>query len=142
MKWWLLAIAKAILVIVLHLGLLLGINRIYPDGQLGSHLQYTFLVVVADLVLFVIGYFLWLDQRYRCRTCLRRLRMPVATGSFGRATLFSPPHMEWICPYGHGTMREPGAPLGQDADAKWVRHEEDFWKSFDAAWKGDGDSRD
>jgi hypothetical protein len=137
MKWWSLVAAKAALVLALHLGLMLGVNRWYPDGVLGTHLQYTFAAIGVDLVLFVVAYFLWLDQRYRCRTCLRRLRMPVATGSFGKATLFSPPHMEWICPFGHGTMREPGAPLGQPAGAEWVKHEDNFWKAFDDAWKKD-----
>ncbi len=140
-RWWILAAAKAMVVLVIHLALMLAVARLYPDGMLGVHLQYTFAVIGVDLALFVVAYFLWLDQRYRCRTCLRKLRMPVATGSFGKATLFSPPHMEWICPFGHGTMREPGAPLVQDADAQWVRHEDDFWKSFDAAWKGDGEKR-
>ena len=45
------------------------------------------------------------DQRYRCRVCLRRLRMPVETGSWSRMLQFGRPRIEYICPYGHGTLR-------------------------------------
>src|SRR3954452_18187068 len=37
------------------------------------------------------------DQRRRCRTCLRRLIMPVATGSWGNMLTFGRPKTEWIC---------------------------------------------
>ena len=46
------------------------------------------------------------DQRYRCRICLRRLRMPVETGSWGRMLQFGRPRIEYICPYGHGTLKQ------------------------------------
>ena len=40
-----------------------------------------------------------LDQRRRCRTCLRRLRMPVGTGSWGQILLLGRPRTEYICPF-------------------------------------------
>ena len=46
------------------------------------------------------------DQRYRCRVCLRRLRMPIETGSWSRMLQFGRPRIEYICPYGHGTLKE------------------------------------
>jgi len=45
------------------------------------------------------------DQRRRCRVCLRRLRMPVETGSWGGMLLLGRPRIEYICPYGHGTLK-------------------------------------
>ena len=47
------------------------------------------------------------DQRYRCRTCLRRLRMPVSAGSWPNMLLFGQPRTEYICLYGHGTLKVP-----------------------------------
>ena len=50
---------------------------------------------------------IWLaicDQRYRCRTCLRRLRMPILTGDWTHI-LLGPPRTEYICPFGHGTLK-------------------------------------
>ena len=53
----------------------------------------------------VLYLIIW-DQRYRCRVCLRRLRMPIETGSWGRMLQFGRPRIEYICPYGHGTLKE------------------------------------
>ncbi len=137
MKWWILLTGKALFLLLLHLALILGVNRVIPDGKLGTHLPYSLAVMGTDVSVFVVGYFLWLDQRYRCRTCLRRLLMPVATGNFSKATLFAPPKMEWICAFGHGTLREPGAQLGTPAGAEWVRNDDNFWKAFEDAWRKD-----
>ena len=136
-RWWGLLFLKGIVLLLLHLALMLGVKQAIPGGVLGTHLQYSFAVLGVDLLLFVAGYFLWLDQRFRCRTCLRRLRMPLATGSFGRATLFAPPRLEWICPYGHGMMSEPGAHLNTPEGAQWVKNDDNFWKAFEDAWKRD-----
>lgn len=43
------------------------------------------------------------DQRFRCRVCARRLRMPVAQGSYS-ALLLDHPGTEYVCPYGHGKL--------------------------------------
>jgi hypothetical protein len=137
MRWWLLLSAKALLVLALHLGGILVMNRVFPGDTLGLDLQYSFWIFALDMALFVLGYFLWMDQRYRCRTCLRRLRSPIATGSFGKATIFHPPQLEWICLYGHGTMAEPTAPLSSPRSMHWQAHDENFWRAFDAAWKRD-----
>ena len=77
------------------------------------------------------------DQRYRCRTCATRLRMPVATGSWGRATLFGRPMMEYICPYGHGTMNIAQLQISGRETPKWDEHE-DMWKELESM----GSSRD
>lgn len=76
-----------------------------------------------------------LDQRYRCRTCLRQLRMPVATGSWDKAILFSRPQLEWICPYGHGTMNVPQVQLIGREDIEWDEHQ-DMWKELESIGSG------
>jgi hypothetical protein len=45
-----------------------------------------------------------LDQRFRCRACGRRRRMPVAEGNYG-GMLLDHPGTEYVCPYGHGKLR-------------------------------------
>lgn len=138
MRWWLLLGARAIALLVLHLMLIGGVNRWIPDGKMGKHLGYSFALMGADMVVFVLGYFLWQDQRYRCRTCARKLRMPVETGSWGKATIFAPPELEWICPYGHGAMRQKEVQLAGPERDKWQENTGDFWKDFENAWRNDG----
>jgi hypothetical protein len=116
---------------------LYGVNRAIPDGVMGIHLQYSFAVIGVDLVVFVVGYFAWQDQRFRCRKCAARLRMPVATGNWSKATIFSPPKLEWICPFGHGTMREPEVQISGAEKAEWQNHKDDFWQAFEDAWRRD-----
>lgn len=64
--------------------------------------MFLFWLIAASFVYLIV----W-DQKGRCRTCLRRLRMPVESGSWSKATLFNPPRTESICPYGHGTLEQP-----------------------------------
>ncbi len=71
----------------------------------GHDLSFTALVWAAWLVCAGVLWLLILDHRYRCRTCLRRLRMPVATGSWNDSLRGGVPRTEYICPYGHGTLR-------------------------------------
>jgi hypothetical protein len=72
---------------------------------------------------------IWLaiwDQRYRCRTCLRRLRMPIQRGLWAHV-LLGAPHTEYICPYGHGTLSV--------ADLQITGHQEPDWAPHDDMWK-------
>lgn len=76
------------------------------------------------------------DQRYRCRTCLRRLRMPIATGSWSRIMLLGRPQIEYICPYGHGTLREDDLHISGLSTAEWTPHSDDIWTELCAPGKG------
>jgi hypothetical protein len=42
------------------------------------------------------------DQQPRCAFCLRRLVLPVRTGSW--ASVFEPANIEWLCEDGHGAF--------------------------------------
>lgn len=87
--------------------------------------------------LFCLG-LLWAviaDQRLRCRTCLRRLRMPIAKGSWTHI-LLGPPRTEYICPYGHGTLKVPELQVGGPHPPDWQPHE-DMWKELFTAKESD-----
>lgn len=64
------------------------------------------------------------DQRYRCRTCLRKLRMPVNKGSRS-ALLLNHPGTEWVCPYGHGKLLVQ-VWVSDRNETTWTRHG-DMW---------------
>lgn len=87
-----------------------------------------FLVCVG--VLYLI---LW-DQRHRCRVCLRRLRMPVETGSWSSMLQLGRPRIEYICPYGHGTLRQEEIQILGLETPQWDQTP-DLWKDLCAASK-------
>jgi hypothetical protein len=93
--------------------------------------------LVAAGTLYVI---IW-DQRYRCRTCLRRLRMPIETGSWGRMLLHGRPRIEYICPYGHGTLKEDELQISGLANPEWTPQSEDIWEELCASIQKDSDKR-
>jgi hypothetical protein len=75
------------------------------------------------------------DQRRRCRVCLRKLRMPIETGSRSYMLQLGQPRIESICPYGHGTLKEDELQItGRDA-AEWTPHSDDIWDELCAPSK-------
>jgi len=74
---------------------------------------------------------LW-DQRRRCRTCLRRLIMPLKTGSWGHIVLLGRPTTEMICPFGHGTLYIEELQLGGHQYRDWHAHDGDIWKELES----------
>lgn len=89
---------------------------------------------IAILVYCLLGTgLLWLaviDQRRRCKVCLRLLRMPVERGSWSTPIILSPPELESICPYGHGTLAEPQAHLSTRQETVWTEHNDDIWQEL------------
>jgi hypothetical protein len=76
------------------------------------------------------------DQRYRCRTCLRRLRMPLITGSWPNMLLIGQPRTEYICIYGHGTLRVPEVQIiAGTGSSDWEPHE-DMWSELESIEAG------
>ena len=73
------------------------------------------------------------DQQHRCRTCLRRLRMPIQTGSWGRMLLLGRPRIESICPYGHGTLKEDELQISGRANPEWTPQSENIWDELCAS---------
>src|SRR6266404_1111297 len=135
MKYWAYLVSK----LAVAAGILYGLERIigrllpeppaYIDGGPwpAEHNSIVTLVLLV-YTLFASG-LLWLivwDQRLRCRTCLRRLRMPIRRGSWTHV-LLGAPRTEYICPYGHGTLNI--------AELQITGHQEPHWQAHDDMWK-------
>jgi hypothetical protein len=138
MKYWSFFVAKLLVAGALLSGLHSVLLRIVPKPEtfmyvrfrdpFATDLGYTFTMWM--FYLFVVGV-VWLtiwDQRYRCRVCLRRLRMPVHTGAWTQV-LFGAPRTEYICLYGHGTLTVDELRIHGNQIRDWEPHE-DMWKEL------------
>ncbi|MCL4401691.1 MAG: hypothetical protein M1436_03370 [Acidobacteria bacterium] len=139
MRYWAYFVAKVGTAAALMYGLLRALNAMWPAQVFrvrGEHavwayqvprfgdLGYTFMVGLWFLLGCGLLYLAVLDQRHRCRVCLRRLRMPIETGSWGRMLQFGRPRIEYICPYGHGTLKEAELQISGLENAEWTPHQE------------------
>ncbi len=77
----------------------------YIHSQFLYNMPYTFCVVGTWMIGAGLLALAVRDQRRRCRTCLRKLIMPIPTGSWSNLLTSGRPATEWICPFGHGTLR-------------------------------------
>ena len=102
----------------------------HPD-PFAHDLGYTTLMMVFFLLCAGMFYLIVWDQRYRCRTCLRRLRMPMHAGSWPNMLLFGQPRTEYICLYGHGTLRVSEVQITGTTSPDWEPHD-DIWKELEA----------
>ena len=89
-------------------------------------LLYTTLAGVWFLFSYGLFYLAFWDQKYRCRTCQRRLVMPVETGSWGFMLQLGRPRIEYICPYGHGTLNIEELQISGKVQPEWTKHG-DIW---------------
>ena len=92
----------------------------------GLDLLYSTLALLLFLFFSGLIYLSILDQRYRCRVCLRRLRMPVETGSWSRMLLLGRPKTEYICIYGHGTLNVLEVQISGTETPEWEQ-KGDMW---------------
>ena len=145
MKYWGLLLAKAVGIAGFAWSTNWLINQLLkvpPETLVNGHkpiadLTGLFLTAFWFLAICGLGWAALVDQRYRCRTCATRLRMPIATGSWGRATIFARPKMEYICPFGHGTMNIAQLQITGRETPQWDEHG-DIWKELESI----GSSRD
>jgi hypothetical protein len=147
MKYWLYLLAKLVGVGLFALGLQSALGRFYPRPEtplpkfgpalpLFLHdMAYTFLSFGIGLVAAGLFYVAIWDQKRRCRSCLRRLIMPVATGSWGHIVLFGQPRTEYICPYGHGTLSIAELQIAGRELPDWQPHDENIWKELDSYYQ-------
>jgi len=141
MRYWGLLAAKLgasaglLYAIWLGIGALLPVPHLYRNQFLGFDLPWTFAAGFVFLISCGLVYLCLLDQRYRCRVCARRLRMPIATGSWGQMLQLGQPGIEYICPFGHGTLKITQLRvLGLDPP-DWKPHD-DMWTELYSV--GDG----
>jgi hypothetical protein len=147
MRYWAYFAAKILVAGVVVRALVKFVVQFFPASKdpyapLGQGLNFL-LCDLALMVVFLIAagalYAIIRDQRYRCRVCLRRLRMPIETGSWSGILQFGRPRIEYICPYGHGTLREDEVQLAGGAYAEWTPHSDDIWAELTAPGKDAGD---
>ena len=143
MRYWAWFVAKLAVAVLALRGMQHIVSRIFPPEKdvlapLGKGLSFLLcdLSLLLCFLIFAGAVYLaiW-DQRYRCRVCLRRLRMPVARGSWSRILLFGRPQIEYICPYGHGTLLEDDLHLTGSSAPEWTPHSDDIWAELTAAGK-------
>jgi hypothetical protein len=117
----------------------LGLNWAMPEpdyflrhrvGRFAQDLKWTLTILVYCLLGAGLLWLAVIDQRRRCKVCLRLLRMPVERGNWSQSVILSPPRMERICPYGHGSLAEPQAHTSTRQDAVWTGHDDDIWKEL------------
>jgi hypothetical protein len=137
MKYWLYLAAKLTGVLgfvcglhALRVGIYLRLGRIPNYSPLVT--LYTFLSLGIFLIAAGLIYLSVWDQKRRCRACLRRLIMPVSTGSWGHIVLFGQPRVEWICPYGHGTLSIAELQIAGRELPDWQPHDDNIWKELES----------
>jgi len=144
MKYWAYLAGKLAVVIALTLGLQIVVLNVFPPrvsrfGNIRTPFLYDMPFTFAILGTLLVGAGLFSlaihDQRRRCRTCLRRLIMPVASGSWGNILRLGRPHTEWICPFGHGTLSIDDLHLTGSENPAWEPHDGDIWKELESYQK-------
>jgi hypothetical protein len=109
-----------------------GITWLLPDPHLihndflGYDLPWTLAAGGFFIVCCGFAYLIQLDQRYRCRVCLRRLRMPITSGSWASMLQLGRPRVEYICTFGHGTLKVPALQISGLETPDWKSHG-DMW---------------
>src|SRR5947209_16083033 len=100
MKYWGYLAGKLLVAAGIAYGLRVALKAWMPQPEpvvldirpepFATDLTYTFVMLLYFLICIAMLWVIVLDQRFRCRTCLRRLRMPVSTGSWKNALLAPP----------------------------------------------------
>jgi hypothetical protein len=105
-------------------------------------LAYTSLFGVWFLFAYGLFYLAIWDQRYRCRTCLRKLSMPIETGSWGYMLQLGRPQIEYICAYGHGKLNVEEVQISGVSAPEWTQQGDIWDELFAKPLSGDGDESD
>jgi hypothetical protein len=147
MRYWALLTAKLAIAGSVSYGMLEAINAYWSSplwfygvraSRFGVDLAFTMAAGVWFLLSVGLLYLCVWDQRYRCRVCLRRLRMPIETGSWGRMLQLGRPRIEYICAYGHGTLKEEELQISGIDNAEWTESG-DMWEELCAAASKDSE---
>jgi hypothetical protein len=114
-----------------------GVLTIENPPRFAHDLGYTLAIGLLFLISCGMVYAAIWDQRYRCRVCLRRLRMPIETGSWSGMLQFGRPEIEYICTYGHGRLNVPEVHISGAETAEWTA-QSDMWTELAGAGKPHG----
>ena len=139
MRYWGILLGKLVVAAGLVCAIWYGLHKSYtPPYEIARWNHSPFLhdlnwtIMMFLLFLFAQGllFAIYWDQKYRCRTCGRRLRMPVLTGRYAQMLLYGEPKLEYICTYGHGTLKVPELHISGNQPNDWKAHDEDIWKEL------------
>ena len=147
MRYWAYFSGKLIGITAVSYGLFVALARFWPQQEqfayvypprFGHDLGYTLGVGVWFLLSCGMLYAAIWDQRYRCRICLRRLRMPIETGSWSRMLQFGRPEIEYICTYGHGRLNVAEVQISGSENPEWTPQPNDIWSELAGAGNAGG----
>ena len=149
MRYWAYFAGKVVAAVAPLWGIYLALNALYPAPvhskedftdleNIGKSLSHELAILFWLLLCAGVCYVIVWDQRRRCRVCLRRLRMPIETGSRGSMLQIGRPKIESICPYGHGTLAEDDAEIAGLSTSEWTPHSDDIWDELCAPGKDTG----
>lgn len=146
MRYWGILAVKLVVAAAVLYAIWYGLHAMYTPPEYVARwnhspfmhdLTWTTMMFLYNLLVQGVLFLIVWDQRYRCRTCGRRLRMPIQTGRYAQMLLYGRPKLEYICIYGHGTLKVPELHIASKEPVDWQPHE-DIWKelySFDKAPK-------
>lgn len=146
MRYWGILVLKMGGIAVLIRGLWRGLFWMLPPPQaflyqnfrpFGRDLTWTVAMLLVFLLATGLVYLAVADQIFRCRACGRRLRMPVLRGSYSKMLQEGRPKIEYICPYGHGTLSVPGTHF-HGRDPRVWHSNKGLWENLVAADRGRG----
>ena len=135
MKYWGYLAAKLLVALAILSAMQRSSPRQFPPMRafyLGGpnpvmrNLNYTFVMLAFGLFAAGLVWLILRDQRYRCRTCLRRCGCRSRPGP-GTTCCLGAPRTEYICPYGHGTLKV--------AELQITGHQQPDWRPHDDMWK-------
>jgi hypothetical protein len=142
MRYWAYFAAKTTGSGLASWGLFVLIRWIWPPqpakltqfpATFGLDLPFTLAILGWFLITCGLLYLGIWDQRYRCRVCLRRLRMPIERGSWSSMLELGRPEIEYICTYGHGKLNVAEVQISGSEDPAWTPQEDDIWKELTGA---------
>ena len=113
-------------------------TRVELPAQFGTSLEFTLALLTWFLLCSGMVYAAIWDQRYRCRVCLRRLRMPIEVGSWSKMLQFGRPKIEYICTYGHGRLNVAELQISGAEIPEWTPGQQDLWAELAGAGKSSG----
>ena len=146
MRFWAYFAGKLLVASAASYGLFAAVHEWWPrsryfmDDQAPAFAQdlgYTLAFGVCFLAASGLLYLCVWDQRYRCRVCLRRLRMPIETGSWSRMLQFGRPETEYICTYGHGKLNVAQLQISGSEYPEWTP-QPDMWAELTSVGKSQG----
>jgi hypothetical protein len=147
MKYWLYLVAKLVGAAAAVCALQAALVFFYPDpapplprfGPPPPLFLHDMLFTFATLGVWLVGAGLFSvilsDHRRRCRSCLRRLIMPIASGSWGHLVIIGRPKTELICPFGHGTLSIEELQITGRHTPDWQPHDDNIWKELESYYQ-------